>query len=254
MKGIKIPEKTEVITMKKIIKKSIALILVVITILSLAACGGASSSLFIRTKVTSQNDSEEPVAILDGSLLKTYDANMIAESLKEKFPDEEIGVVPVYSCENIFMNGEIVHIIAIDSADSKYIGLDEMDKDTAYFAAEHGEKIELDISVITEENEDGIESAEMKKMPLEAKTGVSEKMLLKTLKEDYLTPSTVDDTICFVTTETFVEICSVIVAEELSTIEQAEDASRSIELKGIYISADNSKDVEEYINSLNYYA
>ncbi len=240
--------------MKKIIKKSIALILAVITVLSLAACGAANSSLFIRTKVTSQNSSDEPVVILDGSQLKTDDANVIAESLNEKFPDEEIGVVPVYSCENIFINGEVVHIIAIDSADAKYIGLEEMNKDTAYFATEQGEKIELDISVITEETEDGIESAEMKKMALDAKTGVSEEMLLKTLKEDFLTPGTVDDTICFATTETFVEICSVIVAKDISTIEQAEDASRSIELKGIYISADNSKDVEKYLNSLNYYA
>ncbi len=237
--------------MKKIIKKSIALVLAITAILCLAGCTGAGQkSVFVSRSLA---EPAEDVAIqFDAGMLTAADAEKITADLKAEFSEEDITVVPVYTCMNISMNGETIHIFGIDSNHAPFIGLEGMVDGTVYFAEDKGDSAKLDIGVITNETDEGIESAELDEMLLDAQAGVSEKMLYKTIKDKYFTPSMSEETVCFVATKTFLKICSALLAKDVVTLEEADSASDAVRMVGVEIYADNTKAVSDYLSENNY--
>lgn len=239
--------------MKKIIRKSIALVLAFASVLCLAGCVNSDKEAIFVKRSTDFELSDEPQIIFDAGQLTVSDAEKISEGLKVEYPDEEISVVTVYGTDaNIFMNGEIIHVYAIDPGMASFLGLEEMADGTAYFTQEQSGEIELEISVITEVTENGITGGDIAYMTLNAQTGADEKALLSVLKDKYFTPSMLEEAVCFVTANTINEIAAL--ANGVETAEESESAFSAVEIIGICVYAENSKAVSEYLVEQKYSA
>ena len=165
--------------MKKLVKSSIALILALSALLCFAGCNTFVSKTIFISRSTNFELPDEPGILLNAGQLTESDAKRISESLKTEYPDEEIGVVPVYTTDTtIFMNGEILHIYAIDPNHASFLGLEEMADGTAYFETEQSGEIELEINVITEIEENGITCGDIAYKTLNSQSGVTKKSLL----------------------------------------------------------------------------
>lgn len=241
--------------MKKFIRKSIAAVLVIAAVLCFAGCNGAvgNDAIFIRSSINYELPDEPAGIIMDAGRLDYSDIAKVSDELKEEFPEEEISVVPVYSNDaNVFSNDEVIFIYGVDPSHASHLGLEEMADGTAYFATEQSGKIDLEISVLTEETPDGCTFGDLAYMTLDAQTGVSEKGLLKVMQDECFTPGMLEFEVCFVTTNTYLEIASASLGAELKTLEEAEKFSGIINLLGMYVCAENSEEVRACLTELNY--
>ncbi len=241
----------EVKTMKKIIKKSIALVLAFAAILCFAGCNSFGQNVIFVKNSTDFELADEPSILFGAGQLIESDVEKINEGLNAEYPDEEISVVPVYGTDaQISMNDEIIRIYAIDPSHASFLGLEEMTNGTAYFADEQSSEIELKICVITEIEENGIVSGDLAYMTLDAQAGVSEKGLLSVLKDKCFTPSMLEEPVCFVTTNTFSEITAL--ANGVENLDEAGSIFSVTKIIGICVYAENSKAVSEYLTELKY--
>lgn len=241
--------------MKKKIQKSIAIILVLAAVLCFAGCNGTvgNNAIFIRQS-TDYEFPDEPAGIMmnPGQLVYADIAN-VNEGLKEDFSEEDFSVVPIYcNGANVFANDEIIFIYGVDPSHASHLGLEEMEDGTAYFATEQSGELELEISVLTEETPEGCTFGDIAYKTLNAQTGVSEKGLLKVLEDEYFMPGMLEEQICFVTTDTFLDIASASLGVEVNTLEEAENASGIIEMIGMYVCTENTEEVRECLTKLRY--
>lgn len=239
--------------MKRTVVKIISLILLLTyAVIGFAGCESAVNEvLFVKSSADYEFTDGSAIQGNAGQLVES-DVKIINECLKKEYPDKEIDVVPVYSTDaNIFMNDEIIRIYAIDPMYASSLGLEEMADGTAYFAAEQSDKIELEISVITEIEENGIICGDVAHKTLNAQSGIAENSLLSVLKDKYFVSGMLEETVCFVTTNTFAEIA------ELACVAENPGKSGSVfnvtEIIGICIYAEDSKAVGEYLTELKYF-
>lgn len=240
--------------MKKF-KKTLSIISALMLVFCLASCANTvgGNTVFI-SKSTDYGIPEGTagIAMNPGKLLYE-DVENIRKELDAEFPGENIPVVPIYyNKANKFTNDEIIHVYGVDPEFAVFLGLEEMKNGIAYFSTEQNEELELEICVLTEETSDGLTFDETSYMTLSAQSGVSEKGILKTLKDECFLPGMLEKQICFVTVETFLEITSLSLGEKVNTFEEAEKASSIVEITGIYICAENSEDIRSCLAELRY--
>lgn len=239
--------------MKKL-KKTLSLILLLMLAVCLTSCTSAvNNAVFISRSTNFEIPDESAGIMINPGKLVYADVENISQELGAEYPEEDISVVPVYNNEaNKFVNDEIIHIYGVDPEFAAHLGLEEMKNGIAYFSTEQSGEVELEICVLTEETPDGLTFGETAYMTLSAHDGVSEKGLLKKLRDEYFMPGMLEDQICFVTTETFLEITSLALGEDVNTFEEAEKASGIVEMIGIYICAENTEEIKSCLAELRY--
>ncbi len=223
----------------KNVKKLIALILALTLTLCFAGCNGANGgTIFVSGSQFGE--------------LTEIDAENIAVSLRDEFPDEEISAVEVFvSNTNIMFNGKIIHVFGIRPEYASFLGLEKMEDGAAYFANNpEFNSIELEISVVTEVTEDGITCGDMANMVLNKATGVDAEMLLSVLSKNYFTPSTETDQVCFVTTNTFEKLVDLSVAPGLEYDEAMYSAEK---IAGIIVYCKSVNKAEKLLKEFRFF-
>ncbi len=233
--------------MKKIIKKSIALILALVAVFSLAACNNAK-----------QDEAENPTDIFVSTYIGTNSSGELtpvdAEKIDGTFIGENDAVIPVYTCDNIMINGSVVHVFAIDPSDSTFIGVDSMENGTAYFTEKQDDEVVFDISVVTAETEMGVESDKLDKFTVKTADAEKDSKLVETIKAKYFMPSMQDETLCFVTTDTYLDICSALLGKEITALDVAVTSSMAVNMAGICVYTDNIDTATQTLSEMNYIA
>ncbi len=227
--------------MKKTLKALIAIALSFATILTFVSCGLGTNQVVI-------DFIDDPDM---RGFLAFSDTQAIAEILEAELPDEEISLVPVYSCGGLYTDGEPLFLYAIDKENASALGLEEMADDTMYFTEASADSVELEIRV-TKEEEGGYLEYDIAYMTLNAESGVKGK-LLKTVQKEFMTPSVLEGLFCFVNMETYTKIASAHLDKEITDIEPEIDSSSLLDFKGVVIETNKAGRVEKILEAHNYY-
>ncbi len=227
--------------MKKTIKSIIAIALSFAAILTFVSCGIGTKQIVI--------DFIDDPGMRD---FLTSDTAAIAEILEAELPDEEISLIPVYSFSSgMFADDEPIYIYAIDKENAWALGLESMADDTMYFVETDAEEINLRIDV-TEEVDGGYLGYDTAHMTLNAESGVDGK-LLKTVQKEFMTPSMLEDSFCFVSMETYTKIASAHMDKEITDIDAEVDSSGLLSFEGVVIETNKAGRVEKILEAHNYY-
>lgn len=188
------------------------------------------NNIAVKTVYVDSGFSENTVRSITSS-----DINTIKKNIKEKFPDNKIIVIPVYTCMGIYMNGKSVNLFAVDKENCFFVDLGEMLDGTAYFTEKQPDTVALEINV-TEETEGGFSSGELKRLLLKSAAGVSEKTPILTAQNNSFMPSMKEDPICFVNIETFKDVVSILCAKNVENINELADNSELVTLSAyVYV-------------------
>ncbi len=212
-----------------------------------------SEDYFQYEKDTMENEASRTVYInyhveSDGPrIVDSTDAETIKQIISQKYPAQSMEVIHVYGVNGgLFLNGRPVNIFAIPKEYSSFVGLDKMEDDTVYFNNEEYNQIEFQISV-TKIVDGGFVSDKLEKMTFKAEKGISDKSLIATIKRENMTPSALEDPMCFVTMDTFYNIASVLVESEINSDKDLDKYKGVISTEGIYICVDRLS----YVNSVS---
>lgn len=250
---------------KLLLKKSngrlkISMIMFLITITITMVFGLLYARQYFQYKKDFLNNSAINTVYVDASfddssvrLVTSSDIENINKNLKTQFPNNDISVIPVYTCMGVSINGSSVNLFAIDKQQCFFVDLDQMPNDIAYFTKKQPDTVALEISV-TEETVGGFSSAEIKRLLLKSSTGVPEETPVLT---KLLTPSMKEDPTCFVNMETFKKVVSVLLSKDVDDVNEVADNSELVTLSGIYVYVDNLRlvsSVSSFLTTQNYQA
>ena len=167
--------------------------------------------------------------------LYQQDVVRIGSLLKEKYPNEEFSVIPVYRTDRIRLFDRLVYLYGIDPKHSFIIGLENMEDNVLYTVSNMQDTVPLEISVVKIE-ENGFEAGENHTKSMKTSTGVSKNSPV--LSDDLMRDS--DMEYCFVTTKTFEEIIPITLDGRAKSIKEALEMSASlVEIRSIYVVAEN---------------
>lgn len=167
--------------------------------------------------------------------LYQQDVVRIGSLLKEKYPNEEFSVIPVYRNSAVSLFGRYVRLYGIDPKHSFIIGLENMEDNVLYTVSNMQDTVPLEISVVKIE-ENGFEAGENHTKSMKTSTGVSKNSPV--LSDDLMRDS--DMEYCFVTTKTFEEIIPITLDGRAKSIKEALEMSASlVEIRSIYVVAEN---------------
>jgi len=129
------------------------------------------------------------------------------------------------------------------------LGLDDMRDGTAYFYKTEATTAEFDICV-TKIVDGGFVSDKIEKLSLTTDGGVSEKSVVSTIERESMTPGALENPTCFVTTETFFDIVSVLIESDVTKTEDFRKAKGIIESRGIYVCVDSLTHISSVASEL----
>lgn len=188
------------------------------------------TNIALRTFVVDANYGENRIGRLNQE-----DVEQISRLLKEKFPNEEFSVIPVYRNSAVSLFGRYVRLYGIDPKHSFIIGLENMEDNVLYTVSNMQDTVPLEISVVKIE-ENGFEAGENHTKSMKTSTGVSKNSPV--LSDDLMRDS--DMEYCFVTTKTFEEIIPITLDGRAKSIKEALEMSASlVEIRSIYVVAEN---------------
>lgn len=188
------------------------------------------TNIALRTFVVDANYGENRIGRLNQE-----DVEQISRLLKEKFPNEEFSVIPVYRTDRIRLFDRLVYLYGIDPKHSFIIGLENMEDNVLYTVSNMQDTVPLEISVVKIE-ENGFEAGENHTKSMKTSTGVSKNSPV--LSDDLMRDS--DMEYCFVTTKTFEEIIPITLDGKANSIQEALEMSASlVEIRSIYVVAEN---------------
>ena len=188
------------------------------------------TNIALRTFVVDANYGENRIGRLNQE-----DVEQISRLLKEKFPNEEFSVIPVYRNSAVGLFGRYVRLYGIDPKHSFIIGLENMEDNVLYTVSNMQDTVPLEISVVKIE-ENGFEAGENHTKSMKTSTGVSKNSPV--LSDDLMRDS--DMEYCFVTTKTFEEIIPITLDGRAKSIKEALEMSASlVEIRSIYVVAEN---------------
>ncbi|HPU67495.1 MAG TPA: hypothetical protein PLK57_05535 [Clostridiales bacterium] len=188
------------------------------------------TNIALRTFVVDANYGENRIGRLNQE-----DVEQISRLLKEKFPNEEFSVIPVYRNSAVSLFGRYVRLYGIDPKHSFIIGLENMEDNVLYTVSNMQDTVPLEISVVKIE-ENGFEAGENHTKSMKTSTGVSKNSPV--LSDDLMRDS--DMEYCFVTTKTFEEIVPIIVDGKANSIQEALNLPEALVRMHIYVIAENS--------------
>ena len=188
------------------------------------------TNIALRTFVVDANYGENRIGRLNQE-----DVEQISRLLKEKFPNEEFSVIPVYRNSAVGLFGRYVRLYGIDPKHSFIIGLENMEDNVLYTVSNMQDTVPLEISVVKIE-ENGFEAGENHTKSMKTSTGVSKNSPV--LSDDLMRDS--DMEYCFVTTKTFEEIVPIIVDGKANSIQEALNLPEALVRMHIYVIAENS--------------
>jgi hypothetical protein len=184
------------------------------------------------------------------------DTENVQQFLKKEFPSKKISVIPVYTnTAGLTINGAAINLFAIDQRHGFLVNLDEILDKTAYFTVQQPKTIALEISAITEMSDGGFVSSELERFLLRTSTGVSPKTPILTSKN--ILPSMLESPTCFINTNTFCDISSVLLKKEVKNIDDVTGNNGLIQLSGLYIFVDDLRlvsSVSSFLTEQNYRA
>jgi len=188
------------------------------------------TNIALRTFVVDANYGENRIGRLNQE-----DVEQISRLLKEKYPNEEFSVIPVYRNSAVSLFGRYVRLYGIDPKHSFIIGLENMEDNVLYTVSNMQDTVPLEISVVKIE-ENGFEAGENHTKSMKTSTGVSKNSPV--LSDDLMRDS--DMEYCFVTTKTFEEIVPIIVDGKANSIQEALNLPEALVRMHIYVIAENS--------------
>lgn len=170
--------------------------------------------------------------------VNSEDTERIEQIITQKYPGRNIDIIPVYTfTSGIYLENERVNVYAIPKEFCSFLGLSEMQNDTAYFYNEEISLANFEIS-ITKIVEGGFVSDKLEKLTFEAKSGVSDKSLVSIIEKENMTPSMREDPICFVTLDSFYKMASIMLETNIKSEIDLDKYSELTTLKGIYVCCD----------------
>ena len=179
--------------------------------------------------------------------VNSADTQRIKQIVSQEYPGRNINVIPVYSAlSGVYLNGKPAYLFAIPKEYCSFLGLSEMQDDTAYFYNDEISKADFEISV-TKIVDGGFVSDKLESISFEAKNGVSEKSLVSVIERENMTPGMLEEPICFVTMDSFYKIASLLVEDEIKNETELGEYNELTALKGIYICSDSLS----YVNSIS---
>lgn len=188
------------------------------------------TNIALRTFVVDANYGENRIGRLNQE-----DVEQISRLLKEKFPNEEFSVIPVYRNSAVSLFGRYVRLYGIDPKHSFIIGLENMEDNVLYTVSNMQDTVPLEISVVKIE-ENGFEAGENHTKSMKTSMGVARNSPV--LSTDELRNE--NGEICFVTTKTFEEIVPIIVDGKANSIQEALNLPEALVRMHIYVIAENS--------------
>lgn len=170
--------------------------------------------------------------------VNSADTERIEQIITQKYPGRNIDIIPVYTFSSgIYLENRRVNVYAIPKEFCSFLGLSEMQNDTAYFYNEEISQANFEICV-TKIVENGFVSDKLEKLTFEAKSGVSDKSLVSIIEKENMTPSMREDPICFVSLDSFYKMASIMLETDIESEEGLDKYSELASLKGIYICSD----------------
>lgn len=170
--------------------------------------------------------------------VNSSDTEKIEQIITQKYPGRNIDIIPVYAfTSGIYLENKRVNVYAIPKEFCSFLGLSEMQNDTAYFYNEEISQANFEICV-TKIIENGFVSDRLEKLTFEAKNGVSDKSLVSIIEKENMTPSMREDPICFVTLDSFYKMASIMLETDINSEADLDKYSELATLKGIYICCD----------------
>ena len=170
--------------------------------------------------------------------VNSEDTERIEQIITQKYPGRNIDIIPVYTFSSgIYLENKRVNVYAIPKEFCSFLGLSEMQNDTAYFYNEEISLANFEIS-ITKIVEGGFVSDKLEKLTFEAKSGVSDKSLVSIIEKENMTPSMREDPICFVTLDSFCKMASMMLETGIKSEVDLDKYSEFTTLKGIYVCCD----------------
>jgi hypothetical protein len=166
------------------------------------------------------------------------DAEDISQALKNEFPDAKIATIPVRtSAAGLSLNGEHLNLFALDQKHGFLVNLNQIEDKTAYFTTQQPKTIALEISAVTEMRDGGFASSELERFLINTSMGVSSKTPILTSKT--MMPSMLEYPTCFVNTNTFCEIISILLKKDVKNIDEVTGNNDIIQLNGIFVYVDD---------------
>lgn len=170
--------------------------------------------------------------------VNSADTVRIEQIITQKYPGRNIDIIPVYTFSSgIYLEDKRVNVYAIPKEFCSFLGLTEMQNDTAYFYNEEISQANFEICV-TKIVENGFVSDKLEKLTFEAKNGASDKSLVSIIEKENMTPSMKEDPICFVTLNSFFKMASIMLETDIKNEADLDKYSELATLKGIYICCD----------------
>lgn len=226
------------------LKISLTMFLISITITSVIGL------LYARQYFQYRKDFVENISIRTVSVDASYeDSSLHAISpediakikflLSSNLPNCKADVIPVYTCSGLNMNGTSINLFAIDSTQCYLTGLNNMVDNTAYFIKQQPSSMTIEISVITELNEEGFQSGKLERINLRTDKGVSKNTPLLTIQNQYLLPSISEIPTCFVNLNTFNNIVSTLLDQKVENINETITGNELVRVTGIFVCVDD---------------
>lgn len=159
--------------------------------------------------------------------------------ISSNLPNCKADVIPVYTCSGLSMNGMPINLFAIDSTQSYLTGLNDMVDNTAYFVKQQAKTLAIEISVITELNEEGVQSGKLERIIIQTDKGVSKNTPILTIQNQYLLPSISESPTCFVNLNTFCNIVSTLLDQNVEDINETITGNELVRITGIYVCVDD---------------
>ncbi len=170
--------------------------------------------------------------------VNSADTVRIEQIITQKYPGRNIDIIPVYTFSSgVYLEDKRVNVYAIPKEFCSFLGLTEMQNDTAYFYNEEISQANFEICV-TKIVENGFVSDKLEKLTFEAKNGASDKSLVSIIEKENMTPSMKEDPICFVTLNSFFKMASIMLETDIKNEADLDKYSELATLKGIYICCD----------------
>ncbi len=182
--------------------------------------------------------------------VNSSDTERIEQIITQKYSGRNIDIIPVYTFSSgIYLEDKRVNVYAIPKECCSFLGLTEMQNDTAYFYNEEISQANFEICV-TKIVENGFVSDKLEKLTFETKNGVSDKSLVSIIEKENMTPSMREDPICFVTLDSFFKMASVMFETDIESEMDLDKYSELATLKGIYICCDKLSIVNSVSSTL----
>lgn len=182
--------------------------------------------------------------------VNSSDTEKIEQIFTQKYPGRNIDIIPVYAfTSGIYLENKSVNVYAIPKEFCSFLGLSEMQNDTAYFYNEEISQANFEICV-TKIIENGFVSDRLEKLTFVAKGGVSDKSLVSIIEKENMTPSMREDPICFVSLDSFYKMASIMLETDINSEVDLDKYSELITLKGIYICCDRLSIVNSVSSTL----